>query len=247
MSYVHGLHAVTAILETTPDRVRTLYVVKGRRDKRIGRLIYLAQAKGLRYEVVDRRWLDTRSEGPHQGVMVEVRELSIATETDLELRWPLLPRPLLLLVLDEVMDPRNLGACLRSANAAGVHGVLLPKRRSAPLSAVALKAAAGGAEDLFIVEVTNLARRLKWLAEQGVWIVGAAGEATSSYADIDWTDACALVMGGEGKGMRRLTREHCDQLVRIPMTGSVESLNVSVATGVILFEIQRKRGVASTP
>ncbi|MDA1074610.1 MAG: 23S rRNA (guanosine(2251)-2'-O)-methyltransferase RlmB [Proteobacteria bacterium] len=243
MSYIHGLHAVTALLEGSPDRVRALYVQNGRRDQRIGRLMTLAQVSGIRFQVVDRRWLDSRAEGPHQGVVADCHELRVAQEADLELHWPLLPTPLLLLVLDGVTDPRNLGACLRSANAAGVQVVLLPKRNSAPLSAVALKAAAGAAEDLFIVEVTNLARRLAWLKEQGVWIIGADGQAEHAHTEPDFSGSVALVMGGEEKGMRRLTREHCDELVRIPMAGAVESLNVSVATAVILFEIARKRSL----
>jgi len=149
------------------------------------------------------------------------------------------------LVLDGISDPRNLGACLRSAKAAGVQAVLLPKRRSAPLNAAALKTAAGAAESLFIVEVSNLARRLDWLQQQGVWLIGAAGEGTQSWTSVDMTPDIAVIVGGEEKGLRVLTRKHCDQLIHIPMAGGVESLNVSVATGIILFEAVRQRTLAS--
>ena len=151
----------------------------------------------------------------------------------------------LLLVLDGVTDPRNLGACLRSANAAGVDAVLLPKRHSAPLNAAALKTAAGGAESLKLVEVTNLARRLAWLKDQGIWIIGAAGEGKLQWNTVDLTVGCALVVGSEDRGLRALTEKCCDQLVHIPMSGTVSSLNVSVACGVLLFEAVRQRGLAS--
>ena len=143
--------------------------------------------------------------------------------------------------MDGLTDPRNLGACLRSANAAGVDAVVLPKRNSAPLNDVALKTAQGGAEQLFIAEVSNLARAIKALKNQGVWVFGADGDAEQSHTSADFTAPCALVMGNEGKGLRRLTKELCDHLVAIPMRGTVASLNVSVATGILLFEITRQR------
>ncbi len=150
--------------------------------------------------------------------------------------------PLLLLVLDGVQDPHNLGACLRTADAAGVHAVIAPKDRSVGLTPVACKVASGAAERLPFIQVTNLARTLKMLADRfGVWIIGAAGEAQQSLYEIDLKTPTVLVMGGEEKGMRRLTREHCDQLVSLPMSGTVESLNVSVATGVALYEVVRQR------
>ena len=145
------------------------------------------------------------------------------------------------MVLDGVLDPRNLGACLRSAEAAGVDAVLLPKRHSAPLSAVARKVASGAAEQLFIVEVSNLARRLQWLKKQGAWLVGAVGEASLGYSSVDLNVPTVLLVGGEEQGLRKLTREACDYLVSIPMHGKVSSLNVSVATGILLFEVLRQR------
>ncbi len=240
MSEIFGLHAVEAALTTAPERIRVLYVQKGR-EARKQALVDLARTVGVRVEFVDRRWLDARVRGAHQGVVAESQALAPADEKQLEARWAGLPTPRLLLALDGIQDPRNLGACLRSAGAAGVHAVLLPKRNSAPLSPVALKTAAGVAESLFIVSVANLSRRLAWLQAQGAWVIGAAGDASLRYFEADLTRDTVLVVGGEEKGLRRLTREHCDQLVSIPMARGVESLNVSVATGILLFEAIRQR------
>ena len=173
--------------------------------------------------------------------MLECHARELADEQALKTAWPNFGERPLVLVLDGVTDPRNLGACLRAANAAGVDAVILPKRNSAPLSAVALKTAQGGAEDLFIVQVTNLARCLTWLREQGVWLLGADGDGDQVWHAMDSSVPLGLVMGSEGKGLRRLTRSLCDQLVSIPMLGAVESLNVAVATGVLLFEVVRQR------
>jgi 23S rRNA (guanosine2251-2'-O)-methyltransferase len=239
---------VLAVLEGEPGRVRAVYAQRGRKDRRLQEIVDAARAAGVRVEFVERRQLDRRADGPHQGVVADCHELEPADESELEARWDALPRPLLLLALDGVTDPRNLGACLRSANAAGVSAVLLPRRRTAPLSAVALKAAAGGAEGLLLVEVANLARRLAWLAERGVWIVGAAGEGAAEWTEGDLAGDCLLVLGAEDRGLRELTRRHCDQLLRIPMAGSVSSLNVSVAAGILLFEaVRQRRDAAGDP
>lgn len=241
MSQVYGLHAVSALVTGEPDRVRVLHVQRGRRDRRMAELVDAARDRGIRVETVDRAWLDRRCSGSHQGVVADCHELAPATEKDLEARWDELAWPPLILVLDGVTDPRNLGACLRSANAAGVQVVLLPRRRSAPLNDAALKTAAGGAEGLMVVEVANLARRLEWLKDRGVWLIGAAGEAEAQWDQADLSGACAIVVGSEGEGLRSLTARLCDQLVRIPMLGTVSSLNVSVAAGVLLFEAVRQR------
>ena len=242
MSDIYGLHAVTAALEQAPERIRVLYVQKGKGgDRRKEELAERARALGVRVEFVDRTWLDRKAEGAHQGVLAQRQALSLADEKAFEAAWPDMPGPRLILALDGVQDPRNLGACLRSAGAAGVQAVLLPKRNSAPVNAAALKTAAGVAENLFIVSVTNLARRLDWLKAQGAWLTGAAGEADRTCFEADFTGDTVLVMGGEEKGLKRLTREKCDQLVRIPMAEGVESLNVSVAAGVLLFEAVRQR------
>ncbi len=241
MSQVIGINAVQALLESSPERVRALYVVQERRDHRITAILSSARAQGIRFSFVDRASLDRREEGVHQGVLADCHDLELADERALEARWSTFEPPVLLLVLDGVTDPRNLGACLRSANAAGVDAVLLPKRNSAPLNAAALKAAAGGAESLFLVEVSNLARRLEWLKSQGVWLYAADGAGAQEWHAADLTRNAAIVVGSEGAGMRALTRRLCDFTVRIPMAGSVSSLNVSVAAGVLLFEAVRQR------
>ena len=245
MSDVFGIQAVRAVLNDNPGRARNLYVQRGRRDARTNELITLAKAAGVRFQSREAAWFRQRAgDAAHQGALLECHDLEVADEATLMARWEALGPAPLLLVLDGITDPRNLGACLRSANGAGVAAVILPKRNSAPLSPVALKTAQGGAEDLLIVEVTNLARTLKSLQQRGVWVVGADGDAEVSYSELGASGPTALVVGSEGKGMRRLTRERCDQLVRIPMRGAVSSLNVSVATGILLYEIQRQRGDA---
>jgi 23S rRNA (guanosine2251-2'-O)-methyltransferase len=241
VSQVYGLHAVAAVVAGDPGRVRVIYVQRGRQDQRIAELLAAAREAGIRVEAADRTWLDRRAEGSHQGVLAECQALAPIDERAFEARWPELRRPRLLLVLDGITDPRNLGACLRSANAAGVQAVLLPRRRSAPLSDVALKTAAGGAEGLLLVAVSNLARRLDWLKGQGVWVIGADGAAPRAYDTVDFTRDCAIVLGGEARGMRALTARLCDELVSIPMRGTVASLNVSVAAGILLFEAMRQR------
>lgn len=241
MAYVVGFHAVQAVLERSPERVRSLHVQSGRQDARVSELLALAKEHSLRIESVDKRWLDRHSEGAHQGIVADCHAMQLASEKDLEARWAELGDKPLLLILDGITDPRNLGACLRSAAAANVDAVLFPKRNSAPINEVVLKTAAGGAEALMLVEVTNLARRLEWLKAQGVWLVGTAGEATQDWHEVDLKGAIALVMGSEGKGLRDLTERSCDFLVSIPMSEAVESLNVSVATGVMLFEAVRQR------
>ncbi|MFP6836532.1 MAG: 23S rRNA (guanosine(2251)-2'-O)-methyltransferase RlmB [Pseudomonadales bacterium] len=242
---VHGIHAVSAVIRDDPGRVRVIYLQRDRRDKRLQAVIDAARSARIRVEFVDKRRLDRLADGSHQGVAADCHELRLADEKAFEAHFAELAEPRLLLVLDGVTDPRNLGACLRSAEAAGVQAVLLPKRRSAPLNAAAMKAAAGAAETLFIVQVSNLARRLEWLRDQGVWVIGAAGEAPALWLEADFGGDAALVVGSEDRGMRALTARSCDQLVRIPMSGAVASLNVSVATGVLLFEAQRQRGLAS--
>ena len=245
MDEVIGKQAVRAALGAAPAKARCLYFAKGRRDARIQELLELARAAGVRYQAVDDAWFKRRTPNlNHQGVLLECHSRAVADEQALKDQWPALGETPLLLVLDGITDPRNLGACLRTANAVGVDAVILPKRNSAPLSPVAMKTAQGGAEGLFIVQVTNLARCLSWLRDQGVWILGADAEGEALWQSVDARPATALVMGSEGDGLRRLTRTLCDQLVSIPMVGSVESLNVSVATGVLLFEVLRQRGTS---
>lgn len=242
MDEIIGIQAVRAALRDTPALARTLYLMKGRRDARYNELIGMAREAGIRYQTVEDAWFKRRDfEGAHQGVLLECHTRTLADEQALQRRWPELGPAPLVLVLDGVTDPRNFGACLRTANAARVDVVIVPKRNSAPLSAVALKTAQGGAEDLFIVQVTNLARTLSWLRDQGVWLFGADAEGDEVWQSLDSSTATALVMGSEGSGLRRLTRSLCDKLVSIPMLGKVESLNVSVAAGILLYEAVRQR------
>ena len=242
MSDVYGIQAVRAVLRENPHRARRLMVQRGRRDARMSELISLAHDAGIRHQSMDPQWFRRRlGDGVHQGVLLECHEIGLADLDELWRHWDNLGAQPLLLILDGITDPRNLGACLRSASGAGVDAVILPKHKTAPLNEVALKTAQGGAEDLLLVEVTNLARTMKALSERGVWIVGTDGDAATSYTEMHCDGATAIVMGSEGKGLRRLTREHCDQLVCIPMQGSVASLNVSVATGVLLYEAHRQR------
>jgi 23S rRNA (guanosine2251-2'-O)-methyltransferase len=238
---VFGIHAVQSLLASDPTRLHKLMVQRDSRNPRLAALIAAAERAGVSPAFVDRAELDSMASAPHQGVIADCEPAPVAAEAELEWRLPQLGPAPLLLALDGVLDPRNLGACLRSADAAGVAAVLLPRNRRAPLSAVARKAASGAAETLFIVEVANLARRLQWLRDNGAHVVGAAGDAGRPFTSAAMTAATVIVVGGESGGLRRLTRDHCDELISIPMLGAVTSLNVSVATGILLFEAVRQR------
>ena len=238
--WVYGAHSVRNVLDAAPARVRQVWVAGGRRSDALAVLIAQARALGIRVESVDKRMLDRVAEGPHQGVAAQCHAVAPATEAELERRWPAFESPFIL-VLDQVQDPRNLGACLRAAEAAGVDAVLLPKRHAAGLTAAAVRTSSGAFEHLFVVSVTNLSRRLAWMKQQGVWVIGGHQDAKISLYDLELPTPAAVVVGGEGKGMRRLTAAQCDHLVRIPMAGAVSSLNVAVAAGILLFEVVRAR------
>lgn len=240
--HIYGIHAVSAFLDNTPERLIEVYVLKGREDKRLQPLLNSLYQFGISVQFVNRQTLDKKADGEvHQGIIARVQPIKELNESDLDRILANTTNPLLL-VLDGITDPHNLGACLRSADAAGVSAVIVPKDKSAQLTAIARKVACGAAEVMPLIRVTNLARTLRELQQNhNIWVVGTAGEATTSLYQTQLTGGLALVMGAEGEGMRRLTREHCDQLISIPMTGSVSSLNVSVATGVCLFEILRQR------
>jgi len=238
---VFGLHAVSALLEKEPEKIKRLLVLSGRKDQRLESLLVVARKCGVSIENMERHKLDKIVTGNHQGVIAECDAIAELEEGDLEELLQALTEKPFLLVLDGVTDPHNLGACLRSADAAGVHAVIAPKDKSAPLNGVARKVACGAAEHVPYIKVTNLARTLRWLKQYGIWLVGAAGETEKTIYENDFKGAVALIMGAEGKGLRRLTKEHCDDLVKIPMAGSVSSLNVSVATGICLFEAVRQR------
>lgn len=242
MSDVVGIQAVRAVLSGEDTRGRCLYIARGRRDARINELIALAKEQDIRFQVVEPAWFKRRAADlTHQGVLLEAHEHELLSEGELFAAWDTLPADPLMLILDGVTDPRNLGACLRTANGAGVDAVIIPKRKSASLGPVALKTAQGGVEGLMIVEVTNLARTMQALKERNMWILGTDGGAETRYDQASYSGGIAIAMGSEGKGLRRLTREHCDTLVNIPMHGNVESLNVSVATGILLYEARRAR------
>jgi len=239
---LYGLHSVAALLKSAPQRILQLYCLQGRSDQRVQKLLKLAEAQGLSVQPMARNKLDQLSDGEqHQGLVAVCRPGPQYDENYLFDRLAQLDKPAFLLILDGVTDPHNLGACLRSAEAAGVDMVIIPKDKSAGLSPVARKVACGAAEILPLIPVTNLARSLKRLRQEGIWLVGAAGEADSSLYQADLSGPLGLVMGAEGEGLRRLTRETCDFLVKIPMAGQVASLNVSVATGICLFEALRQR------
>ena len=241
-SLLIGIHAVDAALTRAPGQVGLVIIAADSRNSRAKALEQRARALGIRVAAEPRAALDRRSAGErHQDVIAEFTPANLYGERDLEALLDAIPGDPLVLVLDGVQDPHNLGACLRSADAAGVGLVILPKDRSAPLTPAARRAASGAAEILPILLATNLARVLQRLKDRGVWLAGTTDHAENDLYALDLTGPLGLVMGSEGQGMRRLTAELCDYRLRIPMAGSVSSLNVSVATAVCLFEIQRQR------
>jgi len=239
---VFGFHAVLARLRADPSSVRELYVDASRHDARIRDVASQAERAGVQVMKVPTKRLDGfYGGGRHQGVVARVEVKSLSHSLDEILDG--VEGPPLLLLLDGVTDPHNLGACLRVANAAGANAVVAPKDRAAGISAAVSKVASGAAEATPYLMVTNLARTIDELKERAIWVVGADGGAPQSLYEADLPEAIAWVLGAEGEGMRRLTRERCDLLVRIPMRGEVESLNVSVAAGVALFESVRRRAL----
>lgn len=240
--WIGGIHAVASLLENDPAAVLELMVAREARNPRLDALLDAARAGGVAVQRAPRATLDKLSAGGrHQDVIAHVRERPAPDERALPEMIERAGQDAFFLVLDGVQDPHNLGACLRSAAAADVTAVIVPRDRSAPLNAAARKSAAGGAEIVPLVRVTNLARALEALKAAGVWTVGLAGEAEESLYARDLRGPLALVLGAEGEGMRRLTGERCDFLVRIPISARMESLNVSVAAGVCLFEARRQR------
>ena len=239
--YYYGVHSVESLLELEPERVLTLFTLKGRDDQRLKRVLELAEPFGISVQQASRDKLEKLAGLPfHQGVVAAVRPHPTLNEKDLE---DLLKQDsqVLLLALDQVTDPHNLGACIRTAAAMGVAAVIVPRDRSASLTPTARKVAAGGAEKVKFIQVTNLARTMKQLQSRGIWIFGTSDKGDRGLYETDFTGPAALVMGAEGEGMRRLTEENCDFLLRIPMKGSIPCLNVSVATGVCLYEMVRQR------
>jgi len=242
LAKIFGVHAAQAALDYAPKKIKQAWVDQKRQDERLASLLKGLQKHSVRPEKADRKKLDNLSKGGnHQGIVLEVEMPAMRSESDLKAVVESAKQIPFWLVLDHVQDPQNLGACLRTADAAGVQGVIITKDQAVGITPTVCKVASGAAETVPVYQVTNLSRTLSWLKEQGIWIAGAAGEAEKTIYEMDVNMPLALVMGAEEKGMRRLTREQCDFLVKIPMQGSVESLNVSVAAGVLIYEILRQR------
>lgn len=241
MDLIYGIHAVQTALKSAPERIVELYVQRGRNDERLQKIHKLAQQHGIALKLASVAELDQKVSERHQGVVALCKAGKTYDEKFLLALAQERAASAFILVLDGVTDPHNLGACLRSADGAGVDAVVIPRDNSVGITPVVSKVACGAAESVPLVVVTNLARTLEKLQQQGVWVVGAAGEADSSLYQTDLSGPLALVMGAEGSGMRRLTRERCDFLAKLPMAGEVSSLNVSVATGIFLFEVVRQR------
>jgi 23S rRNA (guanosine2251-2'-O)-methyltransferase len=239
---VYGMHPVRALLMRRPTDVIRLTIGQDRDDARQRELLRLAKENGLTVAMAQVADLDRLSGGAaHQGVVAEVRASAALNENGLLDLLVASASPALVLVLDGVTDPHNLGACLRTADAAGVVAVVAPRDRAVGLTPAVRKVAAGAAETVPFAQVTNIARSLRDLKAAGLWIVGTAADADRELHAADLTGPLAIVMGSEGQGLRRLTRDSCDFCIRLPMLGAVESLNVSVATGIVLFEALRQR------
>ena len=242
LSKLFGLHSVQAALDYSPNKIHKAWVDSGRQDKRLAQAVDDLLALGIEPEKVDRKRLDRLADNNnHQGIVIEVEMPGELSESDLKTAVENLSEAALFLVLDNVQDPHNLGACLRTADATGVHGVIITKDNATGITPTVCKVASGAAETVPVYQVTNLSRTLRWLKGEGLWIMGAAGETAQTVYNADFTVPMALVVGAEGKGLRRLTKEQCDVLVSVPMKGQVDSLNLSVATGVLLYEAVRQR------
>jgi 23S rRNA (guanosine2251-2'-O)-methyltransferase len=238
---VYGLHAAAAILERRPRDILRAWLLRGELRGRLATIEQQLRAASVACQRCSRDELERLARGGvHQGIVLEVPAPAEFGLAELEQLVADRGNALTLLVLDQIEDPRNLGACLRTADAVGIDAVVVPKARSAKLSGAALKVATGAAETVPLVVVPNLARTLRWLRDEGIRLVGAAGEGSHSLFEADLAPPIALLLGAEESGLRRLSRETCDELVRIPMVGSVESLNVSVAAGVLLYEMLRQ-------
>ncbi len=241
---VFGIHAAGAALDYSAAKIKRAWVDHQRQDKRLMPLLDALNKYQIPVVKADRKKLDALAEGKnHQGIILEVQLPGVRTEADLKSAVQSLDTPAFFLVLDQVQDPHNLGACLRTADAVGADGIIIPKDNSAGITATVCKVASGAAETVPVYQVVNLARTLRWLKQQQIWIFGSSGDAERSVFAADLTLPLALIMGTEGTGMRQLTAKQCDFLVKIPMQGTVESLNVSVAAGIMMYEVRRQRGM----
>jgi 23S rRNA (guanosine2251-2'-O)-methyltransferase len=241
---VYGIHAVRALLQKDAENIREAWIQKHIKNDQVQDLAQQLQLRHISLRYVPRKELDERCKGNHQGIIVDYQTAQSLNENDLPALLADLQEPAFVLILDSIQDPHNLGACLRTANAAGVHAVIAPKNKSVGITATVRKVACGAAESTPFVQVTNLARTMEWLQGQGIWISGTDADAERTIYEGDYSGAVAIVIGSEGRGLRRLSREACDFLVTIPMYGDVESLNASVATAICLYEVRRQRGQA---
>jgi len=241
---IYGIHAVHHLIKQNPDRVLNLWIIDKKKNSRdLTEIVLLSKKSGLNIEHVSKLAMDKHTDhGVHQGVMAKIKSGDLWSEKDLpKIIENCVDAPPLLLILDGVQDPHNLGACIRTANAAGVTAVIIPKDKTVSVTSTVRKVACGAAEYTPIISVTNLSRTIKSLKEIGIWMVGTDSAATQNLYDVDLRPPIAMVMGGEGTGLRKNTRDHCDFLVSFPVHGIVESLNLSVATGVCLYEVLRQR------
>jgi len=242
LAKIFGVHAAQSALDYSPEKIKQAWVDQKRQDDRLQGLIKGLGKKNIGIQKSDRKQLDNLSKGAnHQGIILEVEIPAMRSENDLKEAVEKSKQVPFWLILDHIQDPHNLGACLRTADAVGVQGVIVTKDQAVGITPTVCKVASGAAETVPVYQVTNISRTISWLKEQDIWVVGAAGEADKTIYETDINMPLALVMGAEEKGMRRLTREQCDFLVKIPMQGSVDSLNVSVAAGVLMYEAYRQR------
>tara|TARA_B110000008_G_scaffold247025_1_gene258267 strand:- start:10 stop:756 length:747 start_codon:yes stop_codon:yes gene_type:complete len=239
---IFGFNSIESILIKDPHFILKVLIQKNRKDKRISNLISDLSAKNIPFSITDKNKLDRIAKGEiHQGVISEIMLPPSLDEKSLLDSFEFSDHSPLILILDSIQDPRNLGACLRSANAAGVSHVIINKDGSAPINSIVHKTSAGAISNLQIFHVTNLSRTIKEIQKRDVWVIGLDGNSQSSIYSVNLDGAIAIVVGSEGKGIRKLIKKSCDQVVSIPMSGNIESLNVSVATAIALFEIKRQR------
>lgn len=241
---VYGIHAVRSVLQKDGKNISEAWVQKQIKNDQVQELAAQLKKQQIAVRFVQRKELDELCKGNHQGIIVRYQSSPSLSDNDLPGLLENLAEPPFVLILDNIQDPHNLGACLRTANAAGVHVVIAPKNKSVGITATVRKVACGAAELTPFVQVTNLARTMEWLQSQGIWISGADAHTDKTIYEGDYTGATAIVIGSEGSGLRRLSREACDYLVTIPMFGEVESLNASVATAICLYEVRRQRGLS---
>ena len=240
--HIFGFHSIESLLNTNPESILKVFIQSGRDDIRMSNIITALTNQKISFLNIDKNKLERIAKGElHQGIIAEVILPPLPGEDSLIAVIKKIPGKPLVLILDSIQDPRNLGACLRSANAAGIDCVVINKDGSSQINAIVHKTSAGAINTLKIFQVTNLTRTIKALQKNGLWVIGLDGDSSTTIYDLNLSDATAIVMGAEGKGIRQLIKKTCDQLVSIPMTGSVESLNVSVATGIALFESKRQR------